>query len=161
KALNETQKRLAAALSDKDFPAYLYADMKREHLVRTGSVVLHEIYFRNLGGDGKPGDSIADALKSSFGSTQRWETAFRKTGAVIGGGSGCVILGYNFHLQRLENYWAWDHMHNAPMSLPLLAMDMYEHAYQMDYGSAATKYIDAFFQNINWQAVDERLRKAK
>jgi superoxide dismutase, Fe-Mn family len=161
KALNETQKRVSQALSDKDFPPYLLAGFKREHLVRTGSVVLHEIYFGNLGGDGKAADSIATAIKESFGSLDRWETEFRKIGAGLGGGSGWVILGYNLQLQRLENYWAWDHMHNAPATLPILAMDMYEHAYHMDYGSAAPKYIDAFFQNINWQAADERLKRAK
>jgi Fe-Mn family superoxide dismutase len=58
-------------------------------------------------------------------------------------------------------YWAADHMHNAPLSRPLLVLDMYEHAYQMDYGAAAAKYVDAFMQNVNWEEVNRRLMITK
>lgn len=161
KSLNVMHKKLSEALVNPDLPPYLYAEMKREHLLRTGSVVLHETYFGNLGGDGKVSGAIASAIQSTFGSYEKWESEFKKTGAGLGGGSGWVILGYNLHLRRLENYWSWDHMHNSPATLPILAMDMYEHAYQIDYGAAAPKYIDAFFQNIQWEAVNERLVAAR
>lgn len=161
KALNATKKQLNEVLNKKDFPPYLYADMKREHLLRTGSVVLHEIYFGNLGGDGKVGGEILNAIKASFGSFDTWETEFRKIGQGLSGGSGWVILGYNLQLQQLENYWSWDHMHNPPFTVPILIMDMYEHAYQMDYGAAAPMYIDAFFQNAHWQIADDRLSTAR
>ena len=62
-----------------------------------------------------------------------------------------MILALNFHTGDLHNYWAWDHMHNALFSRSLLAMDMYEHAYQMDYGAAAPKYVEAFMQIVNWE----------
>ena len=155
-ALNLIEKRLAALVADKDTPGYVYADLKREELVRTGSVVLHETYFANLGGDGKAGDDILAALKTHFGSYEQWEAEFKKTAQGLAGGSGWVILAHNFHTGELHNYWAWDHMHNAPFSRPLLALDMYEHAYQMDYGSAAAKYIDAFMQNLHWEEVNRR-----
>src|SRR6201988_5556260 len=71
KALNAVEQRLAAMLSDKDLPPYVYADLKREELVRTGSVVLHEHYFANLGGDGKAGGDVLAALKQMFGSFGR------------------------------------------------------------------------------------------
>jgi superoxide dismutase, Fe-Mn family len=161
KALNATKKRLSEVASDKVLPPYLYAEMKREHLMRTGSVVLHELYFGNLGGDGKAAGELGTAIKAAFGSHDKWETEFRTIGAGLGGGSGWVILGYNLQLQTLENYWSSDHMHNSPATLPILVMDMYEHAYQMDYGAAAAKYVDAFMQNINWQAADERLALAR
>ena len=74
----------------------------------------------------------------------------------MGGGSGWTILAYNLHTGEVHNYWSWDHMHNAPMSLPLLVLDMYEHAYHMDYGAAAAKYVDAFLQNVNWEVVNRR-----
>jgi Fe-Mn family superoxide dismutase len=64
-----------------------------------------------------------------------------------------VVLGFNEKLKMLENYWLADHASNPPDTRPILIMDMYEHAYQMDYGAAAPKYIDAFFTNINWDAV--------
>ena len=79
----------------------------------------------------------------------------------LSGGSGWCILGYNRHTGSLHNYWAWDHMHGAAASEPLLALDMYEHSYHMDYGTAATKYVDAFMANLDWQAIDARYRAAK
>jgi superoxide dismutase, Fe-Mn family len=160
-ALNVIEKRLAAMVNDKDVPGYVYADLKREELVRTGSVVLHELYFANLGGDGKAGGKVQDALKNWFGSLEQWEAEFRKTAQGLAGGSGWVILAHNFHTGELHNYWAWDHMHNAPFSRPLLALDMYEHSYHMDYGSAAAKYIDAFMQNVKWEEVERRFVNAQ
>lgn len=161
KALNAVEQRLSAMLSDKELPAYVYGDLKREELVRTGSVVLHEIYFGNLGGDGKAAGDILTALKQAWGSYEQWEAEFKRTGNALGGGSGWVILAHNFHTGELHNYWSWDHMHNAPFSRLLLAMDMYEHSYQMDYGAAAAKYIDAFMQNVNWEEVNRRFISAQ
>jgi len=160
RALNAVEQRLAAMAADKDLPAYVYGDLKREELVRTGSVILHEIYFGNLGGEGKPGGSVLDEIKQSYGSFEQWEMEFKRTGSALSGGSGWVILAYNFSTASLHNYWAWDHMHNATASYPLLAMDMYEHSYHMDYGSAAGRYLDAFMQNVNWEDVDRRFSGA-
>ena len=67
-----------------------------------------------------------------------------------------LFRSYNQKLKLLENYWLADHASNPPDTAPILVMDMYEHAYQMDYGSAAPKYIDAFFANIQWDAVARR-----
>jgi superoxide dismutase, Fe-Mn family len=157
KALAAVKKRLAQAASDKDLPPYVYNDLKREHLIRTGSVVLHELYFDNLGGGGKSGAKERDAISRSFGSFDAWETEFRRIAAGLGGGSGWVVLGFNEHLRQLENFWMADHAHAPAYTRPVLVMDMYEHAYQMDYGAAAAKYIDAFFQNIQWERVAQRL----
>src|SRR5712691_3575399 len=156
KALNAVEQRLGAMLQDKDLPPYVYGDVKREELIRTGSVVLHEHYFANLGGDGKASGKVVDLIKQWFGSYEQWEAEFKKTGNALGGGSGCAILAYNLHTAEVHNYWAWDHMHNAPASIPLLVLDMYEHAYHMDYGAAAAKYVDAFMQNVNWDEVNRR-----
>jgi len=71
------------------------------------------------------------------------------------------VLGHNLHTGQIENYWLWDHLHAPAMTVPLLVMDMYEHSYQMDYGAAAAKYIDAFFQNIRWETVAARLAYAQ
>jgi superoxide dismutase, Fe-Mn family len=161
KALNSVEQRLAAMLADKELPPYVYGDLKREELVRTGSVTLHEIYFANLGGDGKAAGDVMEAIKKAFGAYEQWEAEFKRTGNALSGGSGWVILALNFHTGELHNYWAWDHMHNAPFSRPLLAMDMYEHAYQMDYGAAAAKYVDAFMQNVNWEEVNRRFTSAQ
>ncbi|HEY8413329.1 MAG TPA: Fe-Mn family superoxide dismutase [Pyrinomonadaceae bacterium] len=157
KALNAVEQHLAAMLKIKDLPAYMYGDLKREELVRSGSVVLHELYFANLGGDPKPGGKGLDVIKQWFGSYEEWEEEFKKTANALGGGSGWVIFAQNAHTGEFHNYWSWDHTHNVPMGRPLLVLDMYEHAYHMDYGAAAAKYVDAFLQNVNWEEVNRRV----
>jgi len=161
KALNAVELRLAAMMNDKDLPPYVYGDVKREEMIRTGSLILHDHYFGNLGGDGKAAEDILDAIKQTWGSYELWEAEFKRTGNALAGGSGWVVLGYNFHTGELHNYWAWDHMHNAPVSRPLLVMDMYEHAYHIDFGAAAAKYVDAFMMNVNWQEVNRRYTLAQ
>jgi Fe-Mn family superoxide dismutase len=135
RALNETKRRLGDALADRDLPAYIYNDLKREHLMRTGSVVLHELYFENLGGNGRADDAARAWLGTAFGQFDRWEAEFR----------------------RIANYWLADHMHSPATTVPLLVMDMYEHSYHMDFGAAAGQYVDAFFNNINWESVLARI----
>jgi Fe-Mn family superoxide dismutase len=160
KALNAVEQRLAAMLKEKDLPPYVYGDLKREELARSGSVVLHELYFANLGGDPKPGGKVLNVIKQWFGSYEQWEDEFKKTANALGGGSGWVIFAQNAHTGEYHNYWSWDHMHNVPMGHPLLVLDMYEHAYHMDYGAAAAKYVDAFMQNVNWEEVNRRAESA-
>ncbi|MEO6081446.1 MAG: Fe-Mn family superoxide dismutase [Steroidobacteraceae bacterium] len=156
KALNTVRGLLSQALAETNTPPYVYNGLKREQLLRTGSVVLHELYFANLGGDGKASGDLRSRIATSFGTFDVWESEFRKIGQGLGGGSGWVVLGYNRKLKLLENYWLADHASNPADTTPLLVMDMYEHAYQMDYGAAVAKYIDAFFTNIQWDAVAKR-----
>ena len=160
KALNAVKQKLAEFAQDPNLPAYFYNDIKREQLVRTGSVVLHDQYFGNLGGHDKPDAALSKALAEAFGSVDAWEKEFRRIGAGLSGGSGWVVLGLNLHTGLLENYWQWDHQHAPSATLPILVMDLYEHAYQMDYGASAASYIDAFFRNIHWAVAAERLEKA-
>lgn len=159
-ALNTVKQRLADMLEDDQLPAYIYNDLKREHLMRTGSVVLHELYFGNMAPPGQRDAQLDQELARAFGSAERWEREFRRIGAGLGGGSGWAILAWNTHSQTLENYWMADHMHAPATALPLLVMDMYEHSYHMDFGTAAQQYIDAFMRNVNWTVVAERLGSA-
>jgi Fe-Mn family superoxide dismutase len=161
KALNAVEQRLGAMLADRDLPPYVYGDLKREELVRTGSVVLHEHYFGNLGGGGKASGTILDLIKQGFGSYETWEAEFRRTAAALAGGSGWVVLAQNLHTGEMHNYWAWDHMHNAALGAPLLVLDMYEHAYHIDFGAAAARYVDAFMENVNWEEVSRRAEWAR
>ena len=109
KALNTLRGRLPQALSDPNTPPYVYTGLKREQLLRTGSIVLHEYYFGNLGGNGKPGADMRTHIAGSFGTYDAWESEFRKIGAGLGGGSGWVVLGYNRKLKLgFENYWMAD-----------------------------------------------------
>jgi len=161
RTLAAVKKQLAEAMADKNTPAWLYNDIKREHLVRTGSVVYHEYYFDNLGGNGQAGASLRQTLGDAFGSYDAWESEFRRIAGGLGGGSGWVMLGFNAHTRQLENYWMADHAHGPAATLPLLVMDMYEHSYQMDFGAATARYIDAFFRNIRWDSVESRLELAR
>ena len=157
KTLNAVNIQLNQALANPETPPFLYNGLKREHLIRTGSVILHELYFDNLGGNGQADGELRSAIAKQFGTFDRWETEFRKIAQGLAGGSGWVVFGYSNHFGTLENYWLSDHAHFPPETTPLLVMDMYEHSYHIDFGSAAAKYIDAFFQNIRWQTVGERL----
>jgi len=161
KALNTVEQRLAAMMKDKDLPAYIYGDMKRQEAIRSGSVVLHEHYFANLGGNGKADGKALKTIEQWFGSYEAWEAEFKRTGNALGGGSGWTVLAYNMHTKEFHNYWSADHTNAVPYSVPLLVLDMYEHAYQMDYGAAAAKYVDTFMANVNWDEVNRRLETIK
>ncbi len=159
KALNTVRGRLTQALADANTPPYVYNGLKREQLLRTGSVVLHDLYFGNLGGDGKAGASLRSRVAASFGSFDAWESEFRKIANGLGGGSGWVVLGYNPGIGVLENYWMADHATGPVGVAPVLVLDVYEHAFAIDYGAAVARYIDAFFTNIQWDAVSQRLER--
>jgi Fe-Mn family superoxide dismutase len=161
RALNTVEQRLASMMKEKDTPAFLYGDLKREELIRTGSVVLHEQYFANIGGNGKADGNARKLIERWFGGYPEWENEFKRTANALSGGSGWAILAFNQHTKELHNYWAYDHAHNAPFSMPLLVLDMYEHSYHMDYGAAAAKYVDAFMLNVNWEEVNRRVESLK
>jgi superoxide dismutase, Fe-Mn family len=160
RALNTVEQKLAEAMANAEFPPLIYSGLKREELHRTGSVVLHEYYFDQLGGNGQPAGDVVQALATAFGSRDAWEAEFRRTAMALAGGSGWAVLTYNRHTGSLHNYWAWDHMHGAVDGAPLLALDMYEHAFHMDYGSQAARYVDAFMANLDWEIIDARYRAA-
>jgi Fe-Mn family superoxide dismutase len=144
----------------KDTPGYLVAGLRERELTYTNSLVLHEHYFGNLGGSGKPDGAIAAALGEAFAGFGRWEELFRATGLSLSGGSGWVVLDYNFQWNDLRTYWSGGHSQQVAFGAPLLVMDMYEHAYQIEFGAAAAKYVDAFFDNINWHEVNRRYERA-
>jgi superoxide dismutase, Fe-Mn family len=145
----------------KDAAPYQLGALKREELIATNSMILHEFYFGNLGGDGKTSGPIVPLLTGAYGSLAAWEQEVRQTGLSLGGGSGWVIVSYSPHDRAVHTYWAGDHTQNLAWGMPLLVMDMYEHAYAVDYGANAKAYIDAFFENLNWDAVNQRAEQAR
>jgi Fe-Mn family superoxide dismutase len=159
KNLNRTEEELSRVT--KDTPAFIVGGLKQSELTFRNSATLHELYFENLGGDGKPSGAVEKALADANGGFGRWEELFRATGASLGGGSGWVITGWDLHRSAAVTFWSGNHSQVLASTVPLLVMDMYEHAYQMDYGAAAAKYIDAFFANIQWEEVGRRLERAK
>ena len=159
KNLNKVEAEIARL--GKDAPAFAVSGLKQSELTYTNSMILHEAYFANLGGDGKAGGAVENRLARAFGSLGRWEEQFKQLGQSLGGGSGWAILYFNFHDGSVGNYWSGNHTQALAFGAPLLVMDMYEHAYQMDYGAAAAKYVDAFFQNVAWDEVNRRLERAE
>jgi Fe-Mn family superoxide dismutase len=141
-------------------PGYVVNGLKREELVVLNSTLLHEIYFASLGGDGKPPTTMADALARDFGSVDRWRSEFVAMGNALSGGSGWVLLSYIPRDSRLVNQYAAEHSQAVAGGIPILALDMYEHAYHIDFGANAKAYVDAFVRNIDWQAVEERYEDA-
>ena len=154
KRLNQIQQQIGGL--PKDATPYQMGALKREELIATNSMILHEFYFGNLGGDGKASGTIVDLIKAHYGTFEAWEQDFRLTGMSLGGGSGWVILSYNPREQAVHHYWAADHTHSMAGATPILALDMYEHSYDIDSGTAAAKYVDAFMQGIRWETVASR-----
>jgi Fe-Mn family superoxide dismutase len=144
---------IGTQLAELDFakaPNFVINGLKREELVAANSMILHEIYFDGLGGGTKASGPLADAIARDFGSMDRWRAEFAAMGKAEGGGSGWVILAYSPRDKRLVNQWAADHTTTLAGGRPVLVLDMYEHAYHMDYGAAAARYVDVYMDAIRW-----------
>jgi superoxide dismutase, Fe-Mn family len=141
-------------------PAHVVNGLKREQLIALNSTLLHELYFASLRGDGKPTPAMVDALSHHFGSVDRWRQEFIGMAKALKGGSGWVVLSYVPRDRELVNQYAADHTQSVSGGIPILALDMYEHAYHIDFGANATAYIDAFMRNVDWNAVAGRYEDA-
>jgi Fe-Mn family superoxide dismutase len=144
----------------KDTPGFDVFGLRERELTYTNSQILHEHYFGNLGGDGKIAGAIDKRLATQFGSAARWEELFRASAMALGGGSGWVVLDASYATGDLRIYATSGHAQSLAFGQPLLVLDMYEHAYAIDFGAAHAKYIDAFFQNVRWDEVEHRLARA-
>ena len=154
---------IAAQLEGADFaklPGFTLNGLKREELIAHNSVILHELYFASLGGDGRDPGSFAEVLTRDFGSVDRWKAEFAAMGRALGGGSGWVLLTYVPREGRLANQYASDHSQSLASAIPILALDMYEHAYHIDFGANVTAYVDTFLRNIDWKGVAARYQGA-
>ncbi len=149
-----------AALDPATAPVFTVNGLKREELVAWNSMILHELYFSGLGAPTRPGKALAAAIERDFGSDARWRAEFAGMGKALGGGSGWVLLTYSHRDNRLVNQWAADHSMTLAGATPILALDMYEHAYAIDYGAKAAAYVDAFMGAVNWTSADARFAKA-
>ena len=159
KRLNLIQQQLGSLPADA--APYQVGSLKREELIASNSMVLHELYFANLGGNGRPDGTAARLLATAYGSLEAWEHDFRQTALSLAGGSGWVIVAYDPASQSLHHWWAWDHAHQVAVGEPVLALDMYEHSYHIDYGAAVKPYLDAFLANVKWDEVNRRVERAR
>jgi Fe-Mn family superoxide dismutase len=135
-----------------------YAELKRRLGWEFNGMRLHEYYFENLGGKGgiHKGGKLAQKLMESFGSYEAWEKDFRATGSMRG--IGWAILYQDILSGKFINFWINEHDVGHPAGgMPILIMDVFEHAFMIDYGLKRADYIEAFFRNINWAEVEKRL----
>jgi Fe-Mn family superoxide dismutase len=142
-------------------PANVVARLKREQTAALNSMLLHELYFASLGGDGRTlPETIAGAVARDFGSVGRWRAEFVALANGLAHGSGWVLLTYVPRAGRLVNQCASEHGQDIPGGIPILALDMYEHAYHLEFGANAAAYVAAFMRNIAWDAVEARYEDA-
>jgi Fe-Mn family superoxide dismutase len=152
KRLNLIQEQLAG-LDFNAAPGFLINGLKREELIATNSMVLHELFFDGLGEESAPDAELIAALNRDFGSYERWRAEFVAMGKAQAGGSGWVLLTYSPRDGRLTNQWAMDHTTTMAGGRPILALDMYEHSYHIDYGAKAATYVETFMAAIKWANV--------
>ena len=137
-------------------PGYRLNGLKREELIAWNSMILHELYFAGFGAGAAPSAKLGQALERDFGSHDRWAAEFSAMGKALGGGSGWVLLTLSRRDGRLVNTWAADHTMTLANGEPILALDMYEHAYALDYGARAAGYVDAFMKAMTWSEANRR-----
>jgi superoxide dismutase, Fe-Mn family len=147
---------ITARLAELDFakaPGFVINGLKREELMAANSMILHELFFASLGDESEPAGELRDALTCDFGSVDGWRAEFSAMGKAQSGGSGWVLLTWSPRDRKLINQWAMDHTTTLACGQPILALDMYEHSYHMDYGARAVAYVASFMAAINWRNV--------
>ncbi len=136
-----------------------YAELKRRLGWEFNGMRLHELYFENLGGKAPldKASKLAVKIAEQYGDLESWEKDFRATGALRG--IGWTVLYEDATNGRLINFWINEHDVSHPAGCaPLLIMDVFEHAFMLDYGLKRADYIEAFFKAIDWAAVGARLK---
>lgn len=133
--------------------------LKIEETFTANAIILHEAYFDILGGDGKEEREIVKAIERDFGSFEKWLEEFKALGMAS---RGWVILAFDFNDGKLRNYIADAHnLYGIWGAAPILVLDMYEHAYFIDFGSDKKTYIETFFQNLNWKIINKKFQKVE
>lgn len=159
KRLNAIEQKLAE-LDWETAPIFVVNGLKREELIASNSMILHELYFDSLGASPASTGLLAQ-IERDFGGMTQWTVQFSAMGKAQGGGSGWVLLAWSARDSKLINTWASDHSCNLAGATPILALDMYEHSYHMDFGAKAAAYVEAFMNNLNLAAASSKLAALK
>ena len=134
-----------------------YRAMKLEEGFTADAVLLHEAYFDILGGDGTPRGGVVEKIKTDFGSYENWEKELK---ALSLASRGWALTVYDFNDGKLHNYIADIHNQGGIWgTLPIVVVDVYEHAYFIDYGPDRAKYLEALFSNFDWSVIDKKYQK--
>ena len=161
KNVNAIMAKLSELMTDAEKNALALSELKRRFGFEFDGMRLHELYFEALGGNGQIVGSLADALAKQWGSLEAWQNEFHAMGLMRG--IGWVLLTYDAKGQMFHNVWVSDHELGHLATLPvLLAMDMWEHAFMIDYVPAQKgDYVGAFMKNLNWSMIEERFAAIK
>lgn len=159
RALNALRGELQTLIGAGASSALIRA-LKREELAAMDSIALHELYFETLGGEGRMTAGAATRLQADFGSVEAWRDDFIAMAQALRGGSGWAQLSYSHRDRRLYNH-SGSETQTLIDATPILALDMYEHAYHIDFGANLTAYIDAFMRNIDWSVIEKRMARAE
>jgi len=158
--INEVWEKLESSDRSKGNQNYSdFRELKVEESFNWMGTVLHEYYFENLSADTEDmPSSLKKAIEKDFGSYDKWLADFKAVGTSF---RGWAILAFDLTLGKLMNYGADAHnMYGIWNAIPILVLDVYEHAYYTDYGPKRAPYLDAFVSNINWKVVEKRYNKA-
>ena len=156
---NKVMDTLAQMLKEGKTATPEFAELKRRLGWEFNGMRLHEYYFENLGGKGAlpAGGKLEKKLSADFGSYETWEKDFKGTGSMRG--IGWCVLYQDMTNGNLINFWINEHDVSHPAGCnPLMIMDVFEHAFMIDYGLKRADYIEAFFKNIDWKTVESRLK---
>lgn len=156
---NKLMDKLSAMAAEGKAGEPEFAELKRRFGWEFNGMRLHELYFANLGGDKplNPDGKLGQALKAQWGSVEAWEKEFRATGAMRG--IGWVVLYQDPASGFFFNDWIGEHdLGHLAGCIPILIMDVFEHAFMLDYGLKRADYIAAFFKNVSWDAAEDRLK---
>lgn len=160
KKTNEIQKKIEEADKSEANGVFSYiGELKRQETFAVNGMKLHEVYFGHLGGDGKPKGELVKIIERDFGSLENWKLDMIATGLAA---RGWAVLAYDYKDNRLHNYGCDAHNVGAVWgAIPIIVLDVYEHAYFMDYGINRKDYINSFFQNLDWDFADKIVKDFK
>jgi len=160
KRLNVIEEKLAE-LDYATAPVFTINGPKREQLIAMNSMILHELFFDGLGDQSEPGSFLREAMARDFGFFDCWRSEFTAMGKALGGDSGWVLLYWSARDRKLVNQWASDHAHTLAGGTPILALDMYEHFYHMDFGAKGAGYVDTFMATVRWSNADRLFKEVE
>jgi len=153
---NKIEEQLDEMRKKDDFPNIRGLKLNESH--NASGMILHEVYWDTLGGKGgDPKGKLAEKMKQDFGSIENWKKEFM---AIANTARGWVLLCFDLNDNRLHNYSVDFHDQGAVWgSIPIMALDLWEHAHYTDYGPNKAKYLEAFFKNINWEKISQMFEK--
>jgi superoxide dismutase, Fe-Mn family len=151
--MNQIEEQLGE-LNYADAPGFVINGLKREELIAMNSMILHELFFDGLGDQNDPDLALTSAITRDFGSYEQWRSQFTAMGKALAGGSGWVLLSWSPRDRKLVNQWASNRCHILAGGTPIVALDMYEHSYHIDFGAKAGNYVDAFIAALRWENAD-------